>query len=116
MSYYPESDRDPANNPIVLTPMTSPTELLARLYDGVPVIGMHEDNSTELFDVGGADETMHEAAALIEALIAREAVLREALEEIIMLLRATDRLKADGFADQAARLASEALTDGGKEQ
>ena len=43
-------------------------ELVERLCNGVPAFGMHEDNSTELFDIEDANETMREAADTIEAL------------------------------------------------
>lgn len=37
------------------------------LFAGVPTCGMHEDNSTELFDIDGANETMADAAHLIRS-------------------------------------------------
>ena len=43
-------------------------DLVERLNNGVPAIGLHEDNNTELFDIEAADETMFEAAAILTAL------------------------------------------------
>ncbi len=53
-------------------------------------------------------------AALIADLAAKDArlaVMREALERMIGLLRATDDLQANGFADDAVNLARAALAD-----
>ena len=41
------------------------SDLLEDLERGVVATGMHEDNSTELFDIDGASETMWEAAQFI---------------------------------------------------
>lgn len=43
-------------------------DLLERLNRGVVATGLHDDNNTELFDVEGANDAMHEAAQAIEAL------------------------------------------------
>jgi hypothetical protein len=37
-------------------------DLLEQLDRGVPALGLHEDNSTELFDIDAANDTMAEAA------------------------------------------------------
>lgn len=44
------------------------SELIEKLKDGVPLIGMHEDNNTEMFDVEEASDTMSEAADVINDL------------------------------------------------
>lgn len=51
-------------------PQDTTSEVVARLLTGVVDVGMHDDNSTELFDVDGANDTMADAAALISSLIA----------------------------------------------
>lgn len=43
-------------------------QLIESLKEGVPVIGLHSDNETELYDIEAADETMFEAAAALEEL------------------------------------------------
>lgn len=55
-------------------------DLVEQLKAGVPEVGLHEDNNTELFDVEAANETMAEAAATITALRQRVAELEEALK------------------------------------
>lgn len=57
-------------------------EVLEALLGGVTECGMHEDNSTELFDIDGANETMSEAADLIQSQQAEIERLREALEDV----------------------------------
>lgn len=52
--------REPASN--------DHTDLIARLRNGVPALGLHEDNSTELFDVEAANEVMCGAADALQAL------------------------------------------------
>lgn len=58
------------------------------LLEGVPAVGIHSDNETELFDVDGANETMFEAAPMLREWCARAiaaeaeaAALREALQK-----------------------------------
>lgn len=50
-------------------------DLIEVLRHGVPAFGLHEDNSTELFDIEAANEVMTEAADRIEALQADVAEL-----------------------------------------
>lgn len=60
-------------------PQGGSAELVERLREGTHEIGMHEDNSTELFDVQGANDVMWEAADTITRLEAEVAQLRGAL-------------------------------------
>ena len=53
--------------------------LCERLEDGVHAVGIHDDNQTELFDIDGANETMHEAAAALTSLSAQLGEARELL-------------------------------------
>jgi len=48
-------------------------ELIDELERGVVEVGMHEDNSTSLYDVDGASETMANAAAMLTRLADRTA-------------------------------------------
>ena len=54
-------------------------ELIEVLRHGVPAFGLHEDNSTELFDIEAANEVMTEAADRIESQSARIAQLEAEL-------------------------------------
>jgi hypothetical protein len=67
-------------------------DLVTRLQGGVPCIGLHDDNSTELFAIEAADETMHEAAARIKAL---QAALAQAEAERDGLHKALARVMAE---------------------
>ena len=51
-------------------------QMVADMKDGVHSMGMHEDNSTELFDIEGANDLMFEGGAMLEALAAENATLR----------------------------------------
>lgn len=53
-----------------LEPTDAEVELIERLERGVINIGLHDDNSTELFDIEEANDTMADAAVAIRALIA----------------------------------------------
>lgn len=58
------------------------SELAPDLERGVVATGMSEDNSTELFDVDGASETMFEASEALLALIDAHIAMTEALTRI----------------------------------
>lgn len=45
--------------------MTKVDELIGRLRKGVCLIGLHEDNNTELYNIEDADEAMAEAATAL---------------------------------------------------
>lgn len=112
-------------------PQGGSAELVERLREGTHEIGMHEDNSTELFDVQGANDVMWEAADTITRLEADLVVLREALRDVLatglnggnnMRLAyiaagqqaLSDELLAKAEAsEQAVRRAREALSGGG---
>lgn len=50
--------------------------MVADLKEGVLRMGMHEDNSTELFDIDGANDLMLEGGNMLEALTTENATLR----------------------------------------
>ena len=54
--------------------------MVADLKEGVLRMGMHEDNSTELFDIDGANDLMFEGGNMLEALAAAQQV------EVVKLL------------------------------
>jgi hypothetical protein len=62
-------------------------ELIEALRDGVPRCGLHDDNTTELFDIEDANDAMYRAAEAltsaqseIERLAKERDALREALD------------------------------------
>jgi hypothetical protein len=75
--------------------------LMDDLSEGVVSVGIHDDNSTEMFDVGGASETMFEAAAAIRS-------LRAELTELRLELIATSGQAGEHYD---ARIAAEAERD-----
>lgn len=53
-------------------------ELIEALRDGVPRCGMHDDNTTELFDIEDANDAMYRAA---EALTSAQAEIERLTKE-----------------------------------
>jgi len=78
-------------------------DLVEKLTAGVPAIGLHEDNCTEMFDVEDANETMHEAADRITAL---EAELKTVLDREAATIARYDS-KLDALEAENARLAAD---------
>jgi hypothetical protein len=77
-------------------------ELETRLRAGAPVCGLHHDNSTELFDIEAANETMYEAAQAItttRAELAASAARVQALEGEVARLREALRWYADQMCE-----------------
>lgn len=65
------------------------SELIDKLKDGVPLVGLHEDNNTEMFDVEEASDTMSEAADEIARLKAVIEADRSEVAEATQELRKT---------------------------
>lgn len=68
------------------------SELIEELREGVTPLGLHDDNTTELFDVSGADEKMAEAADALTTAQAEAAALRSEVERLREALRKIDRM------------------------
>ena len=78
-------------------------ELIERLLEGTQRCGMHEDNETELFDILGADETMHAAANTIERLTTQLAEARQAERAAVVAFVREQASNADARLSECTR-------------
>ena len=79
--------------------MNNHNDLIERLGVGVVSCGLHDDNETELFDVEGASDDMHEAAAIKE-LMSDNRVLIEDLRRTSEYGVATSKLALEWQAER----------------
>jgi negative regulator of replication initiation len=99
--------------------MTNKTDIVERMLAARNAAadsarGIAYESLRDEFRHGLQDDShaVQSALAMYDTLRAQLAQRDEALERIISLLRATDELQANGFADDAVNLALAALTKG----
>lgn len=76
-------------------------DLIKRLEAGVREVGLHDDNSTELFDIEEANDAMFDAKVKIEAQAAEIARLQDLVNGIYIYANDTLSGRADGPDDRA---------------